>query len=71
MKSTPRVTPYSFSPPLRCFRFRDDGGTGEDLFRFCKVDDDGSATSRCVDVTTRVLVVQTDELMENTHTPLA
>ena len=61
MKSTPRVTPYSFPPPLRCFRFRDDGGTGEGLFRFCNADADDSAASRCVDVTMRVLVIgQTD-----------
>jgi hypothetical protein len=60
MKSTPRVTPYSFSPPLRCFRFRDDVvGTGEDLFLFCGADPDDSAAPRCVDVTTRVSVTQT------------
>ena len=60
MKSTPRVTPYSLSP-FRCFRFRDDGGGGggEDRFRFCKVDVDDFEASRCVDVTTKVLVTET------------
>lgn len=57
-KSTPRVTPYSLSPPFRCFRFRDGAGTGEGLFRFCEADADDSAASRWVDVTVRVLVIQ-------------
>jgi len=67
MKSTPRVTPYSLSPPFRCFRFREDPGAGGDLFRFWDVDADGSAVSRWVDITLRLLVIQAGAVMEKTH----
>lgn len=64
MKSTPRVTPYSLSVPLRCaFRFRDLDGCSSAAaafgrFRFRPVEPSASAwssgaasDSRCVDVT--------------------
>ena len=64
MKSMPRVTPYSLSPPFRCFRFRDGPGAGEDLFRFCEVEADDSAVSRWVDVTVGTLVIRTQGEMK-------
>jgi hypothetical protein len=71
-KSTPLVTPYSLSPPLRCFRFRDldvdadsDVGRFFDRFRLREPGTGGDSSSlslswacRCVEVTGKDMSVR-------------